>query len=387
MRALLVVLVTSRVVVASPPETQALERVNQHRVAAGLTVVRVDPVLSKGCMEHARYMLLNKGTDAMVGLEAHKQRPDLPGATPAGAKCGKAADLFPGVSDLATAIDGWMAGIYHRRPMMDPGLKTIGIGYAALPDGSLMAALMFGESKDSTEWPVAYPAKDQKDVPLEYANEVPNPIPNNGTGGYPITLQFPPFDKVTGVRASLVEATKKSTKIPIHLSDPERPATSFGQYGVISVIPKKVLAPDRTYAVTIEATWKGARKTWSWSFTTLSLRRIDASDDVAMAGAIGVPSLVRGTVAYGGEMNTQTVFLKVGESTRGVYEMLSVLIPRAVWTEIAGTAEPASWKGATLEVSASPQLVKGKFMNLTIADASQLRVIARPPRPAARKRR
>jgi hypothetical protein len=155
---------------------------------------------------------------------------------------------------------------------------------------------------------------------------------------------------------------------------------------VISVIPKKVLAPDRTYTVTIEATWKGARKTWSWSFTTLSLRRIDASDHAAIAGAIGVPSLVRGTVAYGGEMNTSTVFLKIGESTGGVYEMLSVVIPRALWTEIAGTATPASWKGATLEVSASPQLVKGKFMNLTIADPSQLRVIAAPP-PPARKRR
>ena len=28
-----------------------------------------------------------------------------------------------------------------------------------------------------------------------------NPIPNHGTGGYAITLQFPPFDKVTGVSA------------------------------------------------------------------------------------------------------------------------------------------------------------------------------------------
>jgi len=282
--------------------------------------------------------------------------------------------LFPGVSDLGTAIDGWMAGIYHRRPVLDPGLKTIGVGYAALPDGSLMAALMFGESKEGGGWPVHYPATDQRGVQLEYANEVPNPIPKQGKGGYPITLQFPPFDAVTGVKATLTEG---KTKVPFYLSDPEHPATSFGQYGVISVIPKRALAPETRYTVAIEATWKGTAKTWTWSFTTLGLRRLDANDDAAMLGAVGVPSLVRGTVSFGGMMNTETVYLKIGTSAAGHYEMLSVIVPLALWNEIAGKATPASFKGKTLEVQAAPQLVKGKYMNLTISEAVQLRVIAR----------
>ncbi len=374
-RWLLVLALATRVAFAAPtPEVQAVERVNEYRAAAGLAPVRADPALSKGCMEHAQYMLQNRGTAAMVGLEAHTQRPELPGATPAGAACGKAADLFPGVSDLGTAIDGWMAGIYHRRPMLDPGLETIGVGYAALPDGSLMAALMFGKSKQSRAWPVRYPASDQTGVQLDYANEVPNPIPNQGTGGYAITLQFPPFDEVTGVRASLLDG---KTKVPFHLSDPEHPATSFGQYGVISVIPKSTLAPERRYTVSIDATWKGVKKTWTWSFTTLALRRIDASDDAAIVGAIGVPSLVRGTVSYGGEMSTSTMFLKIGASSSGRYEMLSVVIPIAVWKQIAGKATPASFKGKTIEVQASPQLVKAKYMNLTISEPAQLRVVAK----------
>lgn len=369
----LLVLVT-HTAVAAPPEAGALERVNAYRAAAGLGAVRIDAALSKGCMEHAQYMLKNAGTDAMVGLEAHKQRPGLPGATPAGAKCGKAADLFPGVADLGLAIDGWMAGIYHRRPMLDPGLKTIGIGYAALPDGSLMAALMFGESTKLGAWPVRYPAADQTAVPLEYGNEIPNPIPGQGTGGYPITLQFPAFDEVTGVRAALVDAA--GAKVPFHLSDPEHPATSFGQYGVVSVIPKRALAPDQRYTIRIEATWKGTAKTWSWSFRTIALRRLDANDDAAMVGAIGVPSLVRGTVSYGGMMNTATVFLQIGASKDGRYQMLSVLIPIAVWKQLAGKAAPGSFKGKTLEVQATPQLVQQKYLNLTIAEQAQLRVLA-----------
>jgi hypothetical protein len=42
------------------------------------------------------------------------------------------SDLFPRVSDLGVAIDGWMAGMYHRRPMLDPQLERIGVGYALL---------------------------------------------------------------------------------------------------------------------------------------------------------------------------------------------------------------------------------------------------------------
>jgi hypothetical protein len=127
---------------------------------------------------------------------------------PAGAACANAADLFLGVSDLGVAIDEWMAGMYHRRPMLDPQLDRIGIGYARLPDGMLAAALRFKNStRRGGNWPVAYPADKQADVPLDYGAEFPNPIPTHGTGGYPITLQFPPFDKVTGVSAKLTDAT------------------------------------------------------------------------------------------------------------------------------------------------------------------------------------
>ena len=160
-----------------------------------------------------------------------------------------------------------------------------------------MAALMFGKSSKTGTWPVPYPATDQKAVPLEYGNEIPNPIPGQGTGGYPVTLQFPAFDEVTAVSATLTDGT---SKVPFHLSDPEHPATSFGQYGVISVIPKRALAPDHRYTIRIDATWKGKPKTWTWSFTTIALRRLDAADDAAMVGAIGVPSLVRGTVRTAG---------------------------------------------------------------------------------------
>jgi hypothetical protein len=87
--------------------------------------------------------------------------------------------------------------------MLNPQLERIGVGYARLTDGMLTAALRFeNATRRRGGWPVAYPADKQTDVPLDYGAEFPNPIPNHGTGGYAITLQFPPFDKVTGVSGS-----------------------------------------------------------------------------------------------------------------------------------------------------------------------------------------
>jgi hypothetical protein len=129
------------------------------------------------------------------------------------------------------------------------------------------AALRFeNAARRNGTWPVAYPADKQTDVPLNYGAEFPNPIPNHGTGGYPITLQFPPFDKVTGVSAKLAEAT--GNPVEFFLSDPEHPATSFGQFGVICLIPKMPLQAQHAYTVRVDASWKGKCGTWTWSFST-----------------------------------------------------------------------------------------------------------------------
>src|SRR5678815_3410410 len=114
---------------------------------------------------------------AMVGLNAHTQRPRLRGASAAGAACGKSADLFFGVSDLEIAVDGWMATLYHRRPILSPTLERIGVGYSKQRDGSYMAALMFVDSNSIDvrgKWPVEYPSDNQSGIPLEFGSEFPN---------------------------------------------------------------------------------------------------------------------------------------------------------------------------------------------------------------------
>ena len=56
--------------------------------------------------------------------------------------------------------------------------------------------------------------------------------------------------------------------------------------------------------------------------------------------------------------------------------MLSVMIPVAVWRQIAGTAEPGSFKGKVFEVQTTPKVVDGNYVKLMISAAAQLRVVA-----------
>jgi len=357
-------------------ELRAKRLVDRYRAAVGLSAVTLDAKLSKGCMEHARYMRLNKDSDAMAGLNAHLQRPKLRGASAAGAACGKAADLFFGVSDFEVAVDGWMAVLYHRRPILSPTLERIGVGYAKLPDGSYMAALMFVDAYGvdvSAKWPVAYPADNQGGVPLEFGDEVPNPVPGGARAGYPITLQFPPYDKVSGVRARLVDGSGKD--VAFYLSDPEHPAmTSFGQYGVVSLIPKLPLRANSRYDVRVDATWKGKGSTWRWSFTTLALRPVDAHDEDAVTRAINIASTLRGTVLDGGMMvDGEAAFLRIGLGTRKGYKMVVILIPREVWGELGGKSDP--FVGRTVEVDGTPHLFRGAYINIPITVAGQLRII------------
>ena len=321
-------------------------------------------------------MRLNKDSDAMAGLNAHQQRPNLRGASAAGAACGKAADLFFGVSDLEVAVDGWMATLYHRRPILSPTLERIGVGYAKLRDGSYMAALMFvGCERRRRLGEVAgrVPGRQSGRRPARVRQRVPQPVPGGGRAGYPITIQFPPYDKVTGVRATLVDGRGKD--VAFHLSDPEHPAmASFGQYGVVCLIPKLPLRPNSRYEVRVDATWNGKPGTWRWSFTTLALRPVDAHDEAAVTRAINVASTLRGTVLHGGMMEDgDTAFLQIGLRAPRRYKMVVILIPRDVWGELGGKPDP--FVGRTVEVDGTPHLFQGSYINIPITVAGQLRIV------------
>ncbi|MHB1423015.1 MAG: CAP domain-containing protein [Gemmataceae bacterium] len=110
-------------------EDRIVARVNAVRKAAGLSTVRLDADLSRGCQAHARYLALNHQRSATLGLGVHREDADLPGASPQGAKAAKEA-VIAVVLDPQTCVENWMATLYHRIPILTPNLERVGFGHA-----------------------------------------------------------------------------------------------------------------------------------------------------------------------------------------------------------------------------------------------------------------
>jgi uncharacterized protein YkwD len=109
-----------------------LRRVNELRALAGAEEVSLDEGLSKGCQLHADYVVRNLDDPRVQGLGVHDEDRNLPGYTKEGAKAGLAA-VIAIISDPLDSVEGWMATLYHRIPLLDPQLKRVGYGQALHP--------------------------------------------------------------------------------------------------------------------------------------------------------------------------------------------------------------------------------------------------------------
>ncbi len=123
-----------------------LERINQARKLARLGPLTADDRLSQGCLAHARYVARNLGHPRLQGLGIHDEDATLPGATPHGARAGKAA-IIALLPDPLESVDGWLATLYHRIPLLDPNLRRIGYGQEQHPLRGWVAVLDVGNGR------------------------------------------------------------------------------------------------------------------------------------------------------------------------------------------------------------------------------------------------
>jgi uncharacterized protein YkwD len=123
-----------------------VEGVNRARALAGLGAVRLDADLSRGCAAHAGYVVRNLDHPKVQGLGVHQEDAGLPGATPAGAKAGRAS-VIAVLADPLDSADSWLATLYHRIPLLDPGLKRVGYGQAQHPTRGWVTVLDTGNGK------------------------------------------------------------------------------------------------------------------------------------------------------------------------------------------------------------------------------------------------
>jgi len=127
-------------------DDKLLARVNAVRKTAGLQPVRLDASLSEGCQRHAHYLSVNAKLPAAQGLAVHRENATLTGATPEGARAAKAS-VIAVVLDPQTCVDGWMATLYHRIPILTPDLERIGFGHARIGERKWACVLDTGNGR------------------------------------------------------------------------------------------------------------------------------------------------------------------------------------------------------------------------------------------------
>ncbi len=307
---------------ASAQQEAGLEAVNAARAAAGLTPLRVNPLLNRAAADHAHYLLRNKAS----GHEQKAGRPGYTGHLPlerahhAGYRAaGVSENLALGVPTVAEAVDNLMSAIYHRFGFLAVDIDELGIGTAPgdpkespfvfnMSDSGMTALCVNPPPSARFDPPgvytqlcgpdspklkagaveaqqarlllanpawVLWPPPGYDRTPPAFFDEVPDPLPDRSVSGYPISIQFN-RGKVKSARLRgfrLTEGTAGGTRevTPLRLlnqkTDPnhEFSALDFAWF------PLQRLDWNSAYRVAADFEVDGKPQHLEWEFNTRNL--------------------------------------------------------------------------------------------------------------------
>lgn len=278
------------------PGTMAdgVAHLNAYRALAGEPPVTIDAPSSRTCAGHLAYL-------AWEQRERHGNEPGIthdepdhanPSYSAAHERAGLDADLAYGTTkgrgdSFGRAIDRWMNGVYHRRPLLDPGLVRIG---AANEAG--YSCLDFRAPGNTVEVrakaPVLWPPDGATDVPTDFAgSELPCPTKPNAplatTGHDCPKAGYIPSVVFYGWGHAGKSAIESLASASMH-AEPSGGAVKLAAvyaggvaghdpapgYAVdeIALVPAAPLDEDTTYDVAIDATVGGGKVHLAWRFTT-----------------------------------------------------------------------------------------------------------------------
>src|SRR5262249_29553212 len=106
-----------------------IAHLNEFRAAAGETLVTLDEASTTGCEGHLNYLIEEQMKTGMVVLTHDEPDHNNTNYSVANENAGKQSDLSWGGSTqgggsqpFGAGVDLWMNGLYHRRPLLEPGL-------------------------------------------------------------------------------------------------------------------------------------------------------------------------------------------------------------------------------------------------------------------------
>jgi uncharacterized protein YkwD len=269
-----------------------LKPLNQYRESAGLTPVTANPRFSRGDYLHSRYIVKNFGKQIAahmnLGPAMHFEDPSKPWYTAEGAAAGRASDVDeawnPHGSLAPTwALDNWMQSPFHRFPILNPHLHSVGYGYMC-EGGVCIASLNLNGDVDPImslpaplAAPIEYPPNSSSIDLNSFDGEWPDPLTScpgySLPTGYPISIQLgtlvnPGFGKYSLKRTSPAPARLEACVFDGNTyrnPDSGTQAMMRNQlinFGAIVMMPREPLDTG-SYSVSIIA----GGHDYSWSFS------------------------------------------------------------------------------------------------------------------------
>lgn len=251
-----------------------LNRINYHRDLAGVAPVALDSKISAAAQAHAEYLNVHNitGHYEAVGAEGFTGYSHSDRMTYQGYSWGSAGEVISFGDDAQAGVDALIMAIYHRFIILSSGYPEVGIGDAPHPSYTMCQVIDFGRPLGvaAPSGKIAiYPADGQTEVPTTFNSdtESPDPAPDAGLVGYPVSIQFSTEQSVTF--GSFTLSDKGGAPVEVILLKPgsnDNMKIGTPNYALIPTVP---LQSDSTYTATFSATVNGNPSNTSWSFTTI----------------------------------------------------------------------------------------------------------------------
>jgi hypothetical protein len=278
---------TSRNEEAKAQRLEWLEGLNAFRTSAGLRPVNENQKLTEGCSKHNRYIVENYDrilkTGGNIGAAAHDESRDKPMLSPEGLIAAKGSDLWSGCfpQSVSEALNGWVAGPFHRPSVLSPGLMSAAFDVYIDADGCWSKCLRLElKPVPATLKPVLFPPAGAM-LSLDFdAGEWPSPLTScpgySVPAGLPITMQFG-----WGGTPKVLEHVIRANGAPVQhcyfdgstYDNADADQKNFGRQiltgsGELVLLPRDPLLPGVTYSVSV----KTDRSSYDWSFKILSIK-------------------------------------------------------------------------------------------------------------------
>lgn len=255
----------------------AQNTINRLRQSIGLGPLAYDPTLGAAADSHARYDALHP-----TEPDPHMERPGATGfvgedpltrAQAYGFYDVGADEVIDFKLRAEENIADWMASLYHRLSLVNPGSHTMGYGLALDSGGEPVGVADLGSHAVANSIVVRYPADGATGVPTGWAGrEHPDPLrlfpAASGPLGYTVTLGFSPAPRALTLGSYSLRSGDGSAVAVYHYS----PENDDQLTDTVALIPTAPLQPGTTYRVDLRGTvdqGSGAQPyRYSWSFTT-----------------------------------------------------------------------------------------------------------------------